>query len=216
MGKYCFDPSANPYFDETLYEYLQQNGLSDKDFFDALSDTPAYLATPLFQAKINEWQNILRTHHLTEAESDEKNKKRARYNLKKIGTTLAYEGSGRKRKISSRAATGIFIEYKDMVYPLAKEICSYRNPNRGVLKLKDKCPAIKDKARYIVDNSETPQELSFNILSALYHISYGSVEKFIKEHQKMMKGTNEVYKKHSLPSAEEYYREHKRISNKPK
>ncbi len=174
-GKEIF-PDYDRSVDETLLRMIEQDGLSDKEFFEYITESPRYLQYEPFQKKILRWQATLFFDYYTESE-----KYKAKENLKKIGDCLSYEGSGRKK--NSRQETGIFYEYLYLIRilpPIVERMSEIRNPAARNLLFQKMCPGYSP---FVTSQNKkwTTNELARRILSKKYIKSPRTVDRIIAE-----------------------------------
>lgn len=191
-GEYCFyfDPVMDPFFSKTLYRHFERNGLSEEDFFAALQKTPAYLATPLFQEKIEEWLHTLHANEFSKAfleitsgkQLTEIDRENAKKNLQGVGTALAHEKSGRK-EVSKTKRFEIYKGY-EKAYSWGKKFRSAENRNHVILTAKKEFPHIKDFKTIICGRGgilRHPQDIAYHLLAAEYGVSYDYVKKLMTD-----------------------------------
>jgi len=170
--------------DETLLEYIEQNGLDDTLFFECIRESPRYLSCEPFQKKILKWQEILfggpKGGGKTKGKGSEAFK--AKENLKKIGFCLAYEGSGRRK--DDRLETGIFYEYIMLLEQLESvltHINTLKSQANKRLSFRELCPRYSKFSDLIPDEKLHPVGFSKKILSKKYNQSIRSIDCIVKD-----------------------------------
>ncbi len=170
--------------DETLLRIIEQDGLSDKEFFEYITESPRYLQYEPFQKKILRWQATLFFDYYTKSD-----KYKAKDNLKKIGNCLSYEGSGRKK--NSRQETGIFYDYMqlmEILSPIVDRMRKTRSPAARNLLFKENFP---DYYQFVapINGKKTANEFARRILAKAYNKSSRSIDSIIAENIKIWKRT---------------------------
>lgn len=170
--------------DETLLRIIEQDGLSDDDFFEYIGESPRYLQYEPFQKKILRWQEILYSEYYTESD-----KYKAKDNLKKIGNCLSYEGSGRKK--NSRQEKVIFYEYMqlmEILSPIVDRMWKTRSPAARNLLFKENFP---DYYQFVapINGKKTANELARKILAKAYNKNSRTIDSILAENMRTWKRT---------------------------
>ncbi len=172
------DPNEVRSGDTEGQEYIEEGRLdfSDALFFEWLEQTPQFLATNIFQEKIKMWQDMVRDSTLEESYRFE-----ARDRLYKIGQTLAFQGSGRKPKVSEDY---VVLDYFRLLDAIEKAFDEASQKGDAYEKIRQYL--VREGQEHIKQDIgqkdyKTPRKIALLIISDQFQISERRVEQLIKE-----------------------------------
>ena len=180
------DPAGIPHeVDDRLLEMIEngEEELTDDLFFQLLSENPKYLIYGPFQEKIAAWQAVVRDA-LWDRETEKEERLKAQDNLKKIGTTLSFVGSGRPRDGKETPIFFVFLQLLQRLEEIMPEIKRRYRYNYQEVAFSNACPDLSEYAELFLKKRK-PLSLAKAIIMEKYVISERKLDGIIKDNRKI-------------------------------